>query len=60
MMVIMAGERHRHAFYIRLWYWPIGGRISWQQIQHGAGPLWREFYGALVMSVLPQIQPADM
>jgi hypothetical protein len=25
----------------------------------GAGPLWREFYGALVMSVPPAIEPAD-
>ncbi|WP_146165059.1 hypothetical protein [Mycoplana dimorpha] len=29
------------------------------QPNYGAGPLWREFYGALVMSVPPAIEPAD-
>ncbi|CAD7030763.1 hypothetical protein REJC140_02879 [Pseudorhizobium endolithicum] len=32
---------------------------KWHGSEPGAGPLWREYYGALAMSVPPAIKPAD-
>ncbi len=32
---------------------------KWHESEPGAGPLWREYYGALAMSVPPAIKPAD-